>query len=232
LGGTGAVSDAVMAQIGNTGDIATVERIAGTSRYQTADQVALRTIAELGAAYDGTAFVATGANFPDALAAAPLAAAKGWPLFLAHPTSGLTDATKAAMTDVDRVRVLGGTGAVNAATYTYLQGRFADVDRLAGASRYATAVAIAEWGVTEGLGWDRVGIATGENYPDALAGGVLQGKVGSVMVLTLPTSLRAETQAALTANADAIDTVTFFGGTGAVSTAVRNAALSAAGITP
>jgi len=227
LGGTGAVSDAVTTQIGSTGDIETVERIAGTSRYQTADAVALRVIAELGVDYDGTAFVATGANFPDALAAAPLAAAKGWPLFLAHPTSGLTDATKAAMTGVDRVRVLGGTGAVNAADYTYLSGRFGDVDRLAGLSRYATAVAIADWGVAEaGLGWNRVGIATGENYPDALAGGVLQGKVGSVMVLTLPTSLRAETQAALSANAADIDTVTFFGGTGAVSDAVRTAVLN------
>jgi hypothetical protein len=73
--------------------------------------------------------------------------------------------------------------------------------------------------------WDRVGIATGENYPDALAGGVLQGKVGSVMVLTLPTSLRSETAAALSTNADTIDTVTFFGGTNAVSTAVRTEVL-------
>jgi peptidoglycan-N-acetylglucosamine deacetylase len=100
LGGTGAVSDAVMAQIGTTGDIEYVERIAGTSRYQTADAVALRVIDELGAAYDGTAFVATGGNFPDALAAAPLAAAKGWPLFLAHPTGGLS--TDAHQGSIDR----------------------------------------------------------------------------------------------------------------------------------
>jgi hypothetical protein len=90
-----------------------------------------------------------------------------------------------------------------------------------------TAVAIASYGVTSaGHVWDRVGIATGEDYPDALAGGVLQGKVGSVMLLTTPTNLHTDTVTALSTNAGAIDTVTFFGGTGAVSTSVRTAVLS------
>jgi putative cell wall-binding protein len=226
LGGTGAVSAGVQTTLATTMGLS-VERIEGLTRYQTADKIALRVI-ELQPGYGGTAFVATGGDFPDALAAAPLAAANGWPLFLAHPTTGLSDATKAAMTGVTRVRVLGGTGAVSPATYTYLSTRFGagNVDRLAGDTRYSTAVAIASWGVSDaGLGWDRVGIATGQDYPDALAGGVLQGKVGSVMLLTLPTTLHASTATALSANADAIDTVTFFGGTGAVSTAVRTAVL-------
>lgn len=234
VGGTGAVSTAVERELNYKLGDAAVTRIDGTNRYETADKIALRVIAErakLPGGYDGTAFVATGGNFPDALAAAPLAAAKGWPLFLADPTSGLTKDTKAAMAGVTRVRVLGGTGVVGPATYTYLARRFADTDRLAGAGRYDTAVAIASWGVGRaGLGWDRVGIATGENYPDALAGGVLQGKMGSVMVLTLPTTLHSATASALTANAAAIDHITFFGGTGAVSDAVRAAALKAAGM--
>ncbi|MCL5887678.1 MAG: cell wall-binding repeat-containing protein [Actinobacteria bacterium] len=56
--------------LGNTN----VERIKGDDRYKTADAVAARVIEVKGGAFDGTAFVATGANFPDALAAAPLAA--------------------------------------------------------------------------------------------------------------------------------------------------------------
>jgi VCBS repeat-containing protein len=233
LGGTGAVSSGVQTTLATTMGLS-VERIDGLTRYQTADKIALRVI-ELQPGYGGTAFVATGGDFPDALAAAPLAAANGWPLFLAHPTTGLSDATKAAMTGVTRVRVLGGTGALSPATYSYLSTRFGagNVARLAGDTRYSTAVAIASWGVSDaGLGWDRVGIATGQDYPDALAGGVLQGKVGSVMLLTLPTSLHPATATALTANAGAIHTVTFFGGTGAVSTAVSTAALAAAGIVP
>jgi putative cell wall-binding protein len=228
LGGTGAVSDAVMAAIGDTGDIEDVERIFGDDRYQTADAVALRTIEVLGVDYDGTAFVATGANFPDALAAAPLAAAQGWPLFLAHPTGGLLPGTVTAMGAVDDAIILGGTGAVSTAVQTQLATTMGlSTTRLEGLTRYDTAVAIAGYGVNSaGHVWDRVGIATGEDYPDALAGGVLQGKVGSVMLLTLPTSLHPATETALEANAEEIYFVTFFGGTGAVSDAVRAAALT------
>jgi putative cell wall-binding protein len=227
LGGTGAVSDAVMAQIDALPLIESVERIAGTTRYQTADAVALRTIAELGAAFDGTAFVATGANFPDALAAAPLAAAQGWPLYLAHPTSGILPGTVTAMAQVDEAIILGGTGAVSTGVQTQLSTMGLATTRLEGLTRYDTAVAIASYGVTDaGHTWDRVGIATGEDYPDALAGGVLQGKVGSVMLLTTPASLHPSTASSLTANAEEIYFVTFFGGTAAVSDAVRAAALT------
>jgi putative cell wall-binding protein len=235
LGGTGAVSAGVQNTLATTMGLS-VERIFGNDRYQTADAVALRTIEVLGPSYDGTAFVATGGNFPDALAAAPLAAAQGWPLFLAHPTGGLLPGTVAAMGAVDEALILGGTGAVSAGVESALDtllGDPANTTRLQGINRYVTAVAIASYGVSDaGHVWDRVGIATGEDYPDALAGGVLQGKVGSVMLLTLPTTLHASTATALSANADDIDTVTFFGGTGAVSTAVRTAALAAAGIVP
>jgi putative cell wall-binding protein len=221
LGGTGAVSDAVMAADRRPpGPSIRRAHLFGDDRYQTADAVALRTIEVLGVDYDGTAFVATGANFPDALAAAPLAAAQGWPLFLAHPTGGLLPGTVAAMADVDDAIILGGTGAVSTAVQTQLATTMGlSTTRLEGLNRYVTAVAIASYGVNSaGHVWDRVGIATGEDYPDALAGGVLQGKVGSVMLLTLPTSLHPATATALETNAGAIDTVTFFGGTGAVST--------------
>jgi putative cell wall-binding protein len=227
-----------MAAIDAIGGIEDVERIFGSDRYQTADAVALRTIEvlELGDGYDGTAFVATGANFPDALAAAPLAAAQGWPLFLAHPTAGVLPGTATAMGSVDDAIILGGTGALSASVESALDtllGGSQYTERLQGVNRYVTAVAIASYGVTDaGHTWDRVGIATGQDYPDALAGGVLQGKVGSVMLLTTPTTLHAATVTALTANAGAIDTVTFFGGTGVVSPAVRAAALAASGIMP
>ncbi|MDP2300133.1 MAG: cell wall-binding repeat-containing protein, partial [Actinomycetota bacterium] len=78
-----------------------------------------------------------------------------------------------------------------------------------------------------GLGWNRVAVATGTNFPDALAGGVLQGKVGSVMLLTRPTALDPYTRAALVANKADITTVTFFGGTGALPQPVRDAVADA-----
>jgi VCBS repeat-containing protein len=230
LGGTAAVTDDVKTALEALLGSGSVERIAGDNRYETADKVASRVIATLGGSYDGTAFVATGGNFPDALGASPLAAANGWPLLLAHPTSGLSAGTKAAMGGVDTVLILGGLTVVSDSTETYLDGRFgaSNVTRLAGADRYETAAKVAAYGVNHGgLGWNRVAIATGANFPDALAGGVLQGKVGSVMLLTRPTALDPYTRAALVANKADITTVTFFGGTGALPQLVRDAVADA-----
>lgn len=224
LGGENAVGPEVhRALVDLLGD-GNVERIQGGSRYETADAIARRVISVRGAAYDGHAFVATGGNFPDALAAAPLAAARAWPLYLVDPNKGMSSATKTAMNGVTDVIILGGWAAVRSATEWYLNDRFTDarVDRLQGESRYETAAVIAGHGVaTAGLAWERVGLATGANYPDALAGGVLQGSVGSVMLLTRPDVLSAEAATVLEANKGAIDTVTFFGGRNALSIGVR-----------
>lgn len=223
LGGTGAVSAAVQEALEATLGAGEVERIAGANRYETADAVGARVIEALGEDYGGTAFVATGGNFPDALAAAPLAAGLQWPLFLAHPSTGLSDETKAAMADVTDVVILGGEGAVSAATEADLKSS-RNVVRLAGADRYATAALVAEYAVDQaGRSWDRVGITTGADFPDALAGGVLQAKAGSVMLLTPATTLGQDARAAIVANKAEIRTVTFLGGTGAVSEDVRAA---------
>jgi len=227
LGGTGAVSstveDALAALLGD----GNITRIGGANRYATADLVAAKSVEVLNASgtYDGMAFVATGANFPDALAAAPISAAKGWPLYLAGPT-GLSAGTKAAMASagVDSVAILGGTGAISTTTENGLKTLYGStaVTRLAGASRYDTAVAVATWGVTNaGLSWDGLAIATGANFPDALAGGVMQGLNGSVMLLTPQTALHSATATCLSARKATIREVTYLGGTGAVGTSVR-----------
>ncbi|MBS3974665.1 MAG: cell wall-binding repeat-containing protein [Actinobacteria bacterium] len=233
LGGTGVVSEGVESTLRTELGAGNVSRIGGKDRYVTANAVAAEVRKLLGANYAGRVFVATGGNFPDALAAAPLAAAKGWPIYLAHPRTGLSEGTKAAMTDVTDVTdvlILGGTGVVSPATESYLDGRFGAnrVDRLHGRDRYKTAVAISSWAVANaGQKWNRVGITNSHDFPDALAGGVLQGKAGSVMLLTPFASLNPDTKAALAANRAAIDTVTFFGGTGVVSPAVRAEVLRA-----
>lgn len=226
LGGTGAVSqeveDALVAEMG----AANVDRIGESNRYTTAQAIAAATIAELdaGAGYDGTAFVATGGNFPDALAASPLAAAKGWPIYLAKPgsnpptsemqTRGVTDAL-----------ILGGTSAITVAQEAALESAFpTNVERLSGADRYATGVDVATYGVeTAGLAWNGLALSTGQNFPDALAGGVLAGKNGSVMLLTKSTSLPSSVSDVLTTERDWIADVYYLGGDGAISQGVRDA---------
>jgi putative cell wall-binding protein len=229
LGGTPAVSSGVTSEIDALPGVS-VERIAGSDRYETARKVAARAIAAQGAAYDGTAFVATGQNFPDALGASPLSAARGWPIYLVGPT-GLDRATTDAMrlAGVESTIILGSTDAVPEPVYRDLaQALSGEVLRLAGPDRYSTALAVADFGVAQaGLVWDRVAVATGSNFPDALAGGVLQGGCGSVMVLTPPTSLNGGVRTRLSALRMSVDEVRLLGAASAVSDAVRDQAIAA-----
>jgi putative cell wall-binding protein len=226
LGGESAVpapvQDAIDALLGE----ADVRRLGGIDRFETACIVASETVDALGDEWDGNAFVTTGSNFPDALAASPLAANVGYPLFLSGP-AGLSEDTQACMDDlnVDGAIVLGGSVAVPLSVLGQMQALgVTELDRVGGADRYQTATRIAEYGVDEfGMSMDTLGIATGANYPDALAMGGALGQSGYVMMLTSPTYLPAATTLALEEHADDISQVRYAGGTGAITQTVRNA---------
>lgn len=227
LGGEGAVSpDVEAALVAELGEDA-VTRTGGVDRYETAGLVARETRAALGDAYDGGCFVATGADFPDALAAAPLAAAEGWPLVLTAP-DGLGGATLEAMGDVgvSSAVVLGGTAVVDESVEATLATWLGDdaVERIAGADRYETAAKVADYGITRGLAWEGAAIATGQNFPDALAGGVLQARVGSVLLLTRSAVLAEPVRARLAAECASVRSLRYLGGDAAVSCAVKAAA--------
>lgn len=224
VGGDLAVSWAVEQRLEAVG--LRLERLAGADRYATADAVARMTIDQLGEDFDGHALVVSGQNFPDAIAAAPLAAARGWPFFLARPDTGLSAETEAAMDGVAEVVVVGGVAAVSDETIGQLKDRFgnAQVERLSGEDRYATAARVATHAAErEGLAWDRVGIASGERFADALVGGVLQGKIGSVLLLTRQSRLVDPTRDVLSAHKSSIDAVSIFGDDLVVGPAVRAA---------
>lgn len=228
LGGTAAVSPGVEQTLKDRLGRNNVERVAGANRYATANEVAERVISLQGGGFEGTAFVATGENFPDALAAAPLAAAKGWPLFLVNPNTGLSAETTKAMAGVKEVVMLGGANVVPTSVQRSIEASSVKVTRLAGFDRYHTAVMVAGYGVTHaGMQWNMVGIATGTNFPDALAGGIVQGRANSVMLLTPSTKLDSYVEAALSANKASIRTVTYFGGLNAVNASVRSAVTNA-----
>jgi hypothetical protein len=138
------------------------------------------------------------------------------------------------MTEIERLGagsayVLGSPSAVSTNVENALKTELGsgNVTRLAGDNRYSTARAIAAETVDvleAGPGYDGTCfIATGTNFPDALAGGVLQGKDGSVMLLTPGTMLDAGVRTVLVTNKASIDEVRFLGGTSAVGTAVRTA---------
>ncbi|AMB59390.1 hypothetical protein AWU67_11560 [Microterricola viridarii] len=155
-----------------------MQRVSGADRYATA--VAL---SKLG--YPDTApvvYVATGANFPDALAAAPAAATQGGPLLLAA-TWGLPDPVKDEIRRLKpaRIVVVGSSAVVSDTVMAQLKALQKNTVRLAGADRYATAQAIIDdaFPGTVGEGW----LATGANFPDALSAAAVAGSRGVPVLL-------------------------------------------------
>jgi len=229
IGGAGAVSEAVKAELEGLG--LTVTRLGGADRYATARIVAEEVADVAGDAFDDTCFVATGAGFPDSLAAGPLSAKTGWPLMLAG-ADGLDDDALVTLVDmgIKNVIILGGNAAVPAAVETELNTAFGNpnVSRIFGSDRYSTAVEVARYGVANcGLAFDGMAIATGQTFPDALAAGPMQAKAGSVLVCTPSTYLHDSVRLLLIGQRAMINDVRFVGGTAAVSMPVRNAVADA-----
>lgn len=228
LGGPLSVSTAVETALAKK---LSVKRIAGSDRYETARLVAAQTVALLGDKYDGRAFVATGGKFPDALAASPLAAAEGWPIYLVDPGRGVDAALAKAMVaaKVRHAVVLGGTLSVSSQAQSDLAAKVGcTTARLYGSDRYGTALAVAEYGVAQaGLRYDALALSTGENFPDALAGGVLQARCGSVMLLTPSTSLDPAVAEQLAGLAGTVSEVRFLGGPISLTEDVRSEVIAA-----
>jgi putative cell wall-binding protein len=201
-----------------------VERIAGADRYSTAVELAQ----ERFPAQPDTVFIVNGLNFPDALSAGPAAYIEDAPVLLVSPTSIPTvvaDALEAM--DPDTIFVIGGTGSVSAAVKAQLDGYATTVTRIAGVDRYATSLAVAE--EFFGNDADRVYLANGAGFPDALGagpaavnnGGLLLVEGGPVLLVNgaSATGLDAATTAYL--DTLAIDTPVYIaGGLGSVKKAI------------
>jgi putative cell wall-binding protein len=164
-------------------------------------------------------YIATGLNFPDALAGGAAAAQGGGPLLLvsqdAIPAPIATELTRLAP---GKIVILGGTLSVSAAVQTALQAYTAGtVTRVAGVDRYATAAALA---ASFPVG-SPVYIATGLNFPDALAATAAAASKHAAILLTDPLTLPPSTASALTALKPS--SITIVGSTVAVSANVATA---------
>ncbi|MCX8007220.1 MAG: cell wall-binding repeat-containing protein [Coriobacteriia bacterium] len=229
VGGTGAVSSAVETAVAQVPGITAVQRIYGADRYATAAAVCAQVAQLQGPAFCRRAFVARGDDFPDALAAAPVAFAQKMPVLLVKPTS-LPDPTRSAITTnrITECIVVGDTGAVSDDVKNQIKNLGVITDRWKGLTRFSTAVEVARNAVLRGwCRWDFVGVAWGRNFPDALSGGVGTGAYRGVLLMSETTSLPPETQAALSANKTSIVGARIFGGTGAVSDGVKNSVANA-----
>lgn len=187
-------------------------RLAGSDRYETSRSVATQSFAAA-----DTVVVATGRNFPDALAGNYLAGQSDSPIVLTQ-TDSVPVATQAAIAALHatRVIVLGGTDAIAAGGVP----SGAEVVRVAGSTRYATAVAAAEAGSAIGTvgGVKSAIVASGENFPDALAAGPAAWANDLPLLLTPKTSLDSGTRDFL--REKSIARVILMGGTAAIDESV------------
>jgi len=180
VGGTAVVSTSVQAALENYLPGDPVQRIAGADRYATS-----RTVITSADGFDDSVdalFIATGTNFPDALASVPAATKVNAGLLLVNGSaSGLDAATRNLVSALGvPVYVIGGTGVVSSGIFSQLQGLAPSVTRVAGADRFATSVEVA-FEFFENS--DYAYLANGFNFPDALAAGPIAGAQNSPLYL-------------------------------------------------
>ncbi|WP_409252181.1 cell wall-binding repeat-containing protein [Bacillus sp. SCS-153A] len=198
LGGQSAISNETQQAINSEGY--TVERISGTDRFETAAKIAVRLGGE-----EGTAVVTNGRRFPDAMAIAPYAARKGYPILLTEEDD-IPAATQAALSGVSKTLVVGGEGVIKNAVFSQLK----NPERYAGDNRFGTAADITE----RLLPSNRAFVATGYEFADALTGSVLAAKNGAALLLVKNSFITAETANAV--EKAGINNFTILGGRSAV----------------
>ena len=146
-----------------------VDRMAGKDRYETSAIVAEKVIEIAG--NGRSAVIASGEDYPDALAIAPAAARDGKPILLVKKDYISPQISDILMYDsIKNITIVGGEKSVS----KNIENRFqkADVTRIAGKDRYDTAEKIAE---KEFKNPEGIYIATGENFADALTAGPVAG---------------------------------------------------------
>lgn len=214
LGGTGVVSAKVENYLKSKN--IQVVRIAGTDRFSTAIAIgnAVTSIKN-----NKTAVLTTAYNYPDALSMSPYAALNSYPVLYTEPTvlqAGTRDFIKAK--GITKVLIAGGTGAVSLNVENTLKSMGITIERLAGPDRYSTSASIA---TKYSSSFDKdVMLATGDNFPDALAGGVLAAKKRVPILLVDNTG--TNTAARTYIKSKNPSNIYILGGTGVVSNEVVN----------
>ncbi len=199
-------------------------RIAGADRFAT--NVALTTAA-FPTGGPVNVVIVNGLGYPDALSAGPLANALGAALLMVTPTSiPAVVADELARLNPNVITIVGGTSVVSAEVEaelgTYVSNPVTQVRRIAGADRYATSRAVLEVGF-EGLAVETVLLATGRNFPDALAAGPAAGHTRGAVLLV--DGAAPTLDAATSALIDGLNAPTYvIGGTGSVAPGIESAA--------
>lgn len=204
LGGPGALGPGVEQAVAARGY--NVVRLFGNDRYETSVKIA----EEVGNPSD--ILLTTGTNFPDALSAGAAAGALRTPGVVVLTNGEVLPPSASTYLGAHpqaKVWAVGGQAARAAPPGTHV---------LSGANRYETSARVAEQFFPSP---NFVGIASGVNFADALAGGVHAARRGSPLLLSPAAGLPGPITSYLEARRATITAGVLYGGSAALSENVR-----------
>ena len=201
-------------------------RIAGSNRYDTA-----AVIAQNMQNRSSVVILASGEGYADALAGVPLARYLGAPILLT-PKNSLSAETLSEIKrrNATKVIILGGEGAVSKNVESALQKEGLKPIRLAGSSRYGTAVEIAK---NMDDAPKEIFFACAGGFADALSAGAAAAlKSAPIIYLGKDGDLNAETKAYLQQlkKKGCVKNAYVIGGAGVISDSMMSKAASALGL--
>jgi putative cell wall-binding protein len=130
--------------------------------------------------------IATGDNFPDALSASAAAGVLGKPVILVDGWASTLDAATSSYLESHKVSsasIIGGTSAVSAGVQSRLASSGVTVNRLEGSDRFLTASAVNRSVFSSA---PTLYIASGVDFPDALAGAAIAAAKKSPLYVARP----------------------------------------------
>lgn len=207
---------------GNPTDItptASVERIGGANRYETSSLLVNASYPDAGV---DKVYIATGAQFPDALSASSAAAISDAPLLLVS-TNSVTSTIKNELVRLapKEIVVLGGPAIVSESVFATLRTLSPSVSRVYGSDRYETSRLIAAATFPAGSTTTAF-IATGSTFPDALSAGPAAAAAGGPMILVKGSAGTLDSATLKLLASLGVTNVSIAGGTGAVSAGIES----------
>ncbi len=219
LGGIGAVSADVEKVLKKSG--LKTERIAGATRFETATKIAER-LQILNGKKPQEVFFVYAFNSADALSVSAVAAVKGAPVIYLKTMGDLDEATSAYLKSikgrVNNAYVIGGDGVIsNDMMKKAGKALGVTAKRVFGKDRFETCVAV-NTKFKSVLNGDTICVATGMDFPDALAGGVFaaMNKAPLFLVNGKAKTLNLSDLQAAYLKTKAAKKICVLGGTGAV----------------
>ena len=217
VGGTASVQPAVYNRLGTFAP--EITRVDGGDRYAVSRALVQYAFGESGAS---RVYVTTGANYPDALSASPAAGTRGGAVLQVPGAAATLDPAAADLIrslHPDDIAIAGGPNSVSAGVEQALNGLGAPggVLRLAGTDRFEASQTINHDTFPAA---NQVFVATGLNFPDALAGGAFAARVHAPLYVVPGTCVPQSTLADIKALNPA--QLTILGGPNSVSAAVES----------